>query len=414
MKKGIEENSSKENTAQAPICAIGDADENENSLSVPKTPEKKNPVKHIANIETPFKIASAARSEVKHPAEEGSYFSKYLDIQELEEEEKWFRKKKLGRKTAPFKLVKNRASQLVKGALPVCPVEHFFASHFKIKKLLYTSGESSVYLVEAKKRSAKDEEHVCSLCHPQAEAENAPAKESIIKVARKKWVTDKEKAKKTKEAKFLYRMRRSRYVVKIIRAWEEKAVLYIETNACNTGTLKEYMKTQENNKNMYKQKLRLVLQMIKGLKAVHQAKIVHMDIKPENIFLNRDTKDKITVQIGDFGISRRAEDRSEIEFDGDRLYMAPEVLENTCSFASDIYSIGLVFIELLLGISAPLKSILWSGVDPEKKAEIVQSSGISEEFYDTVKKMISYNPQKRPTATEVLRHVKEALSTPTS
>ncbi|KAI5190915.1 hypothetical protein NECID01_1210 [Nematocida sp. AWRm77] len=376
--------------------------EEENSLTVPKTPAKKNPVKYVANIETPFNLKIKGYEIKENTETPALFFSTGRESEEMEEEGEWFRKKRLGRKMKPFKLIKHRASVITKGGVKVCSVENFFSTHYSQKQTLYTSNQSVVYLVEERQAGMpfpNGDPFFCPICSLSLKEPGDP---TVVKISQTKWVTLKEKRDRVREARFLYRLRKCNYITTILRSWEEKAVLHIEMAYCNQGTLTDNMRGYQGPKKLA-QKMLLILQMLKGLKAVHRAKIVHLDIKPDNIYLHKDTKDSLVVKIGDFGISRAAEDLSEIEFDGDRLYMAPELLQNTCSYASDVYSMGLVLIEFLFEIGAPLKTIPWNMIPLEEKTQIVANSGVPVFIYDTIKHMISIDPLSRPTASEVLQ-----------
>lgn len=86
-----------------------------------------------------------------------------------------------------------------------------------------------------------------------------------------------------------------------------------------------------------------------SLKTCHQKKVLHRDLKPQNIFVLKDESPKII----DFGISRLAS-QSEITVAGTALgspeYMAPELFNLPFfDFRSDIYALGIIFFEMLTG-----------------------------------------------------------------
>lgn len=92
-------------------------------------------------------------------------------------------------------------------------------------------------------------------------------------------------------------------------------------------------------------------QVVAGLVAAHQAGVVHRDLKPANIMIDEQGQ----AQIMDFGIARSAEPGSTISggLVGTVHYMAPEQLHGAQAEArSDIYSLGLVFYEMLAGHEA--------------------------------------------------------------
>ncbi|QDT47687.1 Serine/threonine-protein kinase PknB [Symmachiella dynata] len=102
------------------------------------------------------------------------------------------------------------------------------------------------------------------------------------------------------------------------------------------------------------QSMAIIPQICDALQFAHDSGVVHRDIKPENILLDRSGR----VKIADFGLAKLASG-SELDFTltgthqvmGTPLYMAPEQMEgsNTVDHRADIYSLGVVFYEMLTG-----------------------------------------------------------------
>lgn len=121
---------------------------------------------------------------------------------------------------------------------------------------------------------------------------------------------------------------------------------YLVMDYCEGGTLRDLM----NYANISVQQcFSLVNDILLGLEHAHNANIIHCDIKPENVLL------KVTAQgwqakISDFGIARLSQ---EIGSDGSNTgspgYMAPERFYGQFSAGSDIYAVGIILYELLLG-----------------------------------------------------------------
>jgi predicted Ser/Thr protein kinase len=103
-----------------------------------------------------------------------------------------------------------------------------------------------------------------------------------------------------------------------------------------------------------KQALRIVPQICEALQFAHDEGVVHRDIKPENILLDK----KGRVKIADFGIAKllgRNQDAFTLtgpwQVVGTAHYMAPEQMDNPLAVdhRADIYSLGVVFYEMLTG-----------------------------------------------------------------
>jgi eukaryotic-like serine/threonine-protein kinase len=99
----------------------------------------------------------------------------------------------------------------------------------------------------------------------------------------------------------------------------------------------------------------VVVQMCKALSRVHELGVVHRDLKPGNVFLT-DVDGDLVVKLVDFGIAKqRTTDAFDATSDsallGTPSYMSPEQVLSTkdVTFASDLYSLGVVVYECLAG-----------------------------------------------------------------
>jgi serine/threonine-protein kinase len=90
-------------------------------------------------------------------------------------------------------------------------------------------------------------------------------------------------------------------------------------------------------------------QVARGLDALHEAKIIHRDVKPSNVLLDADG----TAALADFGLAR-GDDSTQLTRDGQLMgtphYLAPELIEGgPATPASDIYALGCVLYECVTG-----------------------------------------------------------------
>lgn len=97
-----------------------------------------------------------------------------------------------------------------------------------------------------------------------------------------------------------------------------------------------------------------VAQIAAGAAEAHDAGVVHADLKPENVVVERRQRGWNLVKVVDFGIARllgaASEETSDGAICGTPEYMAPEIVRGgEPTFASDIYALGAILFELLAG-----------------------------------------------------------------
>ena len=97
----------------------------------------------------------------------------------------------------------------------------------------------------------------------------------------------------------------------------------------------------------------IVYQLVKCLKYLHSAGVIHRDFKPSNILIN----ENCTVKLCDYGLARTIykyndEDPILTEFIATRWYRAPEVLFGSTKYdqRADLWSLGCVIYQLYTGI----------------------------------------------------------------
>lgn len=126
---------------------------------------------------------------------------------------------------------------------------------------------------------------------------------------------------------------------------------YLVTEYCEGGTLRNLL--EKATEISIEQKLKIITDILDGLNQAHQGGIIHRDLKPENILLCV-TAQGWNAKISDFGVAKiELEDKnvnvSTMGDTGSPAYMSPEQFYGKYSYSSDLYSIGIMLYELLIG-----------------------------------------------------------------
>ncbi|CAD8064623.1 unnamed protein product [Paramecium sonneborni] len=154
----------------------------------------------------------------------------------------------------------------------------------------------------------------------------------------------------------------------------------------------------------------LIQNLLIALDYIHQNKILHRDIKPQNLLL-RSLNNITDLVIADFGLSDEYNCKGEYIFQkcGTIGYIAPEILRNEIyDYKVDIFSVGVIMF-MLLTDSSPFDGkntdeVITNNFYCKINFEQLTKSKISTHAYDFVKLLLEQNPNLRPTAQEALKH----------
>merc|ERR1711879_543784 len=152
---------------------------------------------------------------------------------------------------------------------------------------------------------------------------------------------------------------------------------------------------------------KLLLQICRAINILHSNKIAHMDIKPENILLDRDGN----IKLADFGSCVHFDDTISESALTTILYSAPESRKYV-SFdkaAADIWSLGVVFYVLLTGaypfVGETESQIATSLAKQQLDFEELESGKFSLQLKSLIKQMLQFDPAMRPSICQVLYHL---------
>uniref|UniRef100_A0A1A9WMT4 polo kinase n=1 Tax=Glossina brevipalpis TaxID=37001 RepID=A0A1A9WMT4_9MUSC len=189
-------------------------------------------------------------------------------------------------------------------------------------------------------------------------------------------------------------------IVKFHDFFEDNYNIYIVLELCKKRSM---MELHKRRKSITEYECRYyIYQIIQGVKYLHNNRIIHRDLKLDNLFLS----DMLYVKIGDFGLATR------IEYEGERKktlcgtpnYIAPEILNKKGhSYEVDIWSIGCIMYTLLVGQPPFETKSLKDTYSKIKKCDYQVPSCLHKSAADMVISMLQSNPSRRPTIDQLLR-----------
>ncbi|KAM6507672.1 mitosis inhibitor protein kinase swe1 [Fusarium solani] len=186
----------------------------------------------------------------------------------------------------------------------------------------------------------------------------SPAKGQVYAVKKSKhpYHGPREREIKVREARILQALSHAEHVVKYYDDWEHNFHLYIQTEFCEEGTLDKFLGNVGQGGRLDDFRIYKILQdLCLGLKEIHDAGFMHHDLKPANILITFEG----VLKIGDFGLAQACTSTEGVDVEGDREYMAPEMLKGKARQAADVFSLGLIILETAANVVLPDNGPTW-------------------------------------------------------
>ena len=228
----------------------------------------------------------------------------------------------------------------------------------------------------------------------------------VIKRINLSKLNDKEREETINESKILQKLDHQN-IIKFYEVFLEKKkseeILNIVTEYADGGDLSEKIKNKKKN-NFFPENeiLDYFIQICFALKHIHDKKIIHRDLKSQNIFLTK----KGLVKLGDFGIAKNLQYtwKKASTLIGTPYYLSPEIVMNKpYSFKSDIWSLGVLLYEMMSlkmpfdAVSLPMLTLkIMKGDYPPPP------SNYSRDLRNLVSLLLDVSVEKRPDINEIL------------
>ncbi|KAM7111400.1 serine/threonine-protein kinase Nek5 [Molossus nigricans] len=212
-----------------------------------------------------------------------------------------------------------------------------------------------------------------------------------------------EKEASKKEVILLAKMKHPN-IVTFFSSFQEDTRLFIVMEYCDGGDLMKRINRQRGVLFSEDQILSWFVQISLGLKHIHDRKILHRDIKTQNIFLS---ENGVVAKLGDFGIARVLNNSMELAQTcvGTPYYLSPEICQNKpYNNKTDIWSLGCVLYEL-----CTLKHPFEGNSLHQLALKICQahfapvSPRFSSDLQSLISQLFKVSPQDRPSINSILK-----------
>nr|XP_040017746.1 wee1-like protein kinase 2 isoform X1 [Gasterosteus aculeatus aculeatus] len=212
------------------------------------------------------------------------------------------------------------------------------------------------------------------------------------------------------------------HVVRYYSAWAEDDHMIIQNEYCDGGSLSDVIATRKMREEIFSEgELKdLLLQVSMGLKYIHSAGLVHLDIKPSNIFIcqrpsasasgegeseeedDRSTSAGVIYKIGDLG-HVTSSSSPQVE-EGDSRFLAKEVLHEDYSQLpkADIFALGLTILRAAGAPPLPQNGDEWHRLREGKLPKLPKE--LSPPFRGLLQLLLDPDLTKRPSARELCKH----------
>ncbi|XP_077344113.1 TRAF2 and NCK-interacting protein kinase isoform X13 [Lithobates pipiens] len=186
--------------------------------------------------------------------------------------------------------------------------------------------------------------------------------------------------------------------------------LWLVMEFCGAGSVTDLIKNTKGNTLKEEWIAYICREILRGLSHLHQHKVIHRDIKGQNVLLTENAE----VKLVDFGVSAQL-DRTvgrRNTFIGTPYWMAPEVIacdENpdaTYDFKSDLWSLGITAIEMAEGAPPlcdmhPMRALF---LIPRNPAPRLKSKKWSKKFQSFIESCLVKNHSQRPSTEQLMKH----------
>ena len=201
-------------------------------------------------------------------------------------------------------------------------------------------------------------------------------------------------------------------IIELYAYFYDENFIYILFEYARFGSLFDVLKNQ--NKLITKEKIfQIIYQISKALLHLKQKKIVHKDIKLENILVTDLNEKNIIVKLGDFGCATQCFTKKIFQFSkkGTAQYLSPEIIiTHKFDYKADVWALGIIIYEILTNGISPFNYENNNKIYDEIKnysdfksiSEPIKKLHVDEDLVDLLAKMLEKDCNKRINVEQIL------------
>ncbi len=201
-------------------------------------------------------------------------------------------------------------------------------------------------------------------------------------------------------------------IIEMYAYFYDENFIYILFEYARFGSLFDVLKNQ--NKLITKEKIfQIIYQISKALLHLKQKKIVHKDIKLENILVTELNEKNIIVKLGDFGCATQCFTKKIFQFSkkGTAQYLSPEIIiTHKFDYKADVWALGIIIYEILTNGISPFNYENNNKIYDEIKnysdfksiSEPIKKLHVDEDLVDLLAKMLEKDCNKRINVEQIL------------
>ena len=218
-------------------------------------------------------------------------------------------------------------------------------------------------------------------------------------------LSEKERKNALNEVRFLASVK-SKFVISYKESFfdEKDNTLCMVMEYADGGDLYQKIKENRKSQTLFEESdiWRIFIQLVKGLKALHELNILHRDLKSANVFLMKDG----SVKLGDLNVSKVFRKNMGHTQTGTPYYASPEVWnDKPYDTKSDIWSMGCVLYEMT-ALKPPFRAKNMEGLYKKViEGKVIRiPNKFTNDLYKIIQLLLQVKPEKRPSCSEILQN----------